>query len=371
VKTREAIGDWQDQLSVVIVAYNEENGIQPTLEGLRERLPRAEVIVVDDGSRDQTLTRALAVPGVRVVSHAYNRGYGAALKTGMRLASRRHVAWFDADNEHRVDDLVAMAKRISEDNHAAVIGRRIGPSVSAVRSTGKLAIRMLARSLGVDLGKDLNCGLRVFKHAVIRRYLAILPDAFSASMTSTMVLIEQGYRVAFHDIDVNRRIGSSKVKIRDGFATMVLVLRFVMLFAPLRIFFLPGLVAFLAGVTYGAVRAVLEGRGVPVAGMMVALAGMLACMLGLVADQISQLRLSQLASGLRAEEFADAQELTEASALAQSDRSAASPARVTALPEPSAPLRHERDAPSEALDDGNASEQLVDPQEGGRQRVER
>lgn len=317
---------FEEQLSIVIPAYNEENGIGPTLEGLRASLPLAEVIVVDDGSKDGTLRNALAVKGVRVVTHVYNRGYGAALKTGMRYARRRNVAWFDADNEHRVSDLAIMAERIEAEDCVAVIGRRLGPSVSVVRSTGKFAIRMLARILGVDLGRDLNCGLRVFKRGVILRYLSILPDQFSASMTSTMILVERGHKVGFHDIEVNKRIGHSKVKIRDGFSTMALVLRFVMLFAPLRIFFVPGILVFLAGATYGAIRAIGDGRGVPVGGMLVALAGLLMAMLGLVADQISQLRLSQLTAG------ADSNSVEELTNTAEPQLAATHHADLTAEP---------------------------------------
>lgn len=302
---RPRVRDWQSDLSVVIPAYNEEGGIVPTLEGLRKALPKCEVIVVDDGSRDATLERALSVPGVRVIAHTFNRGYGGALKTGMRHASRRYVAWFDADNEHRVDDLAKMAQKVDDEDLAAVIGRRLSPSVSVVRSFGKFAIRMLVRSLGTDIGKDLNCGLRVFRREIILRYASVLPDQFSASMTSTMVLVERGYKIGFHDIEVNKRIGHSKVKIRDGFSTMVLVLRMVMLFAPMRIFFFPGLLMLLGGLAYGTVRAITTGRGIPVAAALIGMTGMLSAMLGLIADQISQMRLHQLTAnaGGHAEEL--------------------------------------------------------------------
>ncbi|MFO0611382.1 MAG: glycosyltransferase family 2 protein [Polyangiaceae bacterium] len=340
---------WQEHLSVVIPAFNEEHGIRPTLEGLTSTLPGVEIIVVDDGSHDATLAAASAVPGVRVVTHAYNRGYGAALKTGMRLATRRNVAWFDADNEHRVEHLAAMGERIETERCAAIIGRRIGPSVSVVRSGGKFAIRMLARSLGVDLGKDLNCGLRVFKRGIIMRYAALLPDQFSASMTSTMILIERGHPVSFLDIDVNPRIGQSKVKIRDGFSTMVLVLRFVMLFAPLRIFFVPGLLLFLAGAIYGVIRALAEGRGVPIAGVLVAVAGLLSAMLGLVADQISQLRFGQLAASADALALDDVREVTR----------------------PLPALRDQHHAPAEGSDARDPREQIVHAEERRSDRAER
>lgn len=299
--------DPKRELSVVIPAFNEEGGIGLTLRALRAELPHAEVIVVDDGSSDATRARAAEVPGVRVIVHATNRGYGASLKTGMSVASRSYVAWFDADNEHRVSDLISMVDRCHEEELAAVIGRRLSPSVSVVRAVGKLSIRMLARSLGVDVGKDLNCGLRVFRRGVIRRYLPLLPDQFSASMTSTMVLVERGHRLGFHDIEVNPRIGTSKVRIRDGFSTMVLVMRFVMLFGPMRFFFVPGLVTLLGGIGYGAVRAIISGRGFPVAASLITVTGLFMTLLGLVADQISQLRFAQLSleSALRQDVLKD------------------------------------------------------------------
>lgn len=311
----------QRELSIVIPAFNEQGGIKPTLEGLRAQLTDAEVIVVDDGSSDETQRRASEVPGVRVIAHVSNRGYGASLKTGMSASRRRYVAWFDADNEHRVSDLVAMVERLHAEDLAAVIGRRLSPSVSVVRAVGKFSIRMLARSLGVDVGKDLNCGLRVFRHSVIRRYLPLLPDQFSASMTSTMVLIERGHRLGFHDIEVNPRIGTSKVRIRDGFSTMVLVMRFVTLFAPMRFFFVPGMLGFFGGIAYGLARAILSGRGFPVAASLITITGFLMAMLGLVADQISQLRFAQLSleSALRTDVFRDPDvvEVTAAAAAGQ------------------------------------------------------
>ena len=286
--------EWAEQLSVVIPAYNEEGGIARTLVGLREALPDCEIIVVDDGSTDATVAQAKTVPGIRILKHSFNRGYGGALKTGMLATTRPYVAWFDADNEHRVEDLERMASRISTEGLVAIIGRRPKAGPSVVRNYGKFAIRMLARSLGVDIGKDLNCGLRVFRRSVILRYLSLLPNSFSASMTSTMVLIERGYRFDFEDIQVKERIGTSKVQLGDGFFTITLVLRMVMLFAPLRIFLGFGSFFLLSGTAYGAMRAISDGRGLPVAALPLIVTGGLPVMFGLVADHVSALRQSQL-----------------------------------------------------------------------------
>lgn len=282
---------WENALSVILPAYNEAEGIGVVLAGLREKLPQAEIIVVDDHSQDGTGAIAGAIAGVRVIRHPVNRGYGAALKTGMLAASRRYVAWIDADGEYSVEDLTAITRRIVVEERAAVLTQRRQRSPSLVRLVGKWVIRQLARSLEFDVGNDLNSGLRVFERDIILRYLAVLPDGFSASMTSTMVMFERGYDVVFHPIDSHARIGNSKVRIKDGFASLMLVLRIMMLFAPLRIFFRSGLLFMAAGFGYGLIRALVDGVGMTAAGVMAFITGVLLCMLGLIADQISQIRL--------------------------------------------------------------------------------
>jgi len=281
-------------ISVVIPAYNEAGGVGRTLQALRSALPEGEIILVDDGSSDDTAVVAAGVPGVRCLRHGHNRGYGAALKTGMRRAEGELLAWFDADGEHGVDDLVAMVERLRRERCLAVLGQRPVGGGPALRSAGKLLIRWLARSLGVRAGSDLNCGLRVFRREAILPYLSLLPDGFSASLTSTMVLLARRLPMAFHPVARLPRVGASKVQLVDGFGSLMLVLRTVALFAPLRMFFVPGLVLLAIGVSYGVTTALWLGRGLPTASLLVVNAGMMLCVLGLVADQVSQLRLERL-----------------------------------------------------------------------------
>lgn len=280
------------RISIVIPAFNEELGIEGALRDLREQAPGAELIVIDDGSSDRTAQAVLSFPGIVLAQHPFNRGYGAALKTGMTLASREYVAWFDADNEHRVSDLKEMAAVICRGDLAAVIAQRRFAGPSPLRNAGKLVVRLLARSLDFKGGKDINCGLRIFKREVICRYLDLLPNGFSASITSTMIMLEWRYPVAYHPIEVNPRIGQSKVKIADGFLAMALMLRIIMLFAPMRIFFRSGMILFLVGLLYGLGMALLAGRGIPAAAVLLMLAGVIFGFLGLIADQISQMRLA-------------------------------------------------------------------------------
>lgn len=284
--------DYRD-LSIVIPAYNEQAGLGPTLDKLLPAFPGAEVIVVDDHSADATSEVARKYP-VRVLRHAYNCGQGAALKTGMRNATREWVAWYDADDEHRPQDLAKLADRVGAGDLVAAIGQRQNGSATWSRHAGKWLIRLIGRGLKIKAGSDLNCGLRVFRRNVIAPYLSLIPDRFSASLVTTLIMIERRYPISFEPVHTNPRIGHSTVRIKDGFDAILVLIRSVLLFAPMR-FFLP-IGGWLVGLgsLYSLVLALALGHGFPVAGMLTIVVGLLVVMLGLIADQISQLRLGQL-----------------------------------------------------------------------------
>lgn len=282
------------KLSIVIPAYNEEGAIYGTITTLKTVFPNSEIIVVDDGSDDATFENAKRASGIKLARHLFNRGYGSAIKTGMGIATREYVAWFDADCEHNPDDLKGMLETIERESLVAIIGQRSrSASAPFLRIFGKWLIKMTARSLRVKAGPDLNCGLRIFRRKVVIHYLPLLPDGYSASLTTTMIMVERGYPFAFYPVTTGQRVGYSKVKLADGFIALVLVVRTIMLFAPLRIFFGFGMFLLFTGLLYGVPMAMVYGHGFPAAAVLVVLAGLLLCMLGLVADQISQMRLSK------------------------------------------------------------------------------
>jgi glycosyltransferase involved in cell wall biosynthesis len=286
-------GRTYQNLSIVIPAFNEETGLGATLDTVLPAFPEAEIIVVDDCSTDGTSAVARQRP-VRLLRHAYNCGQGAALKTGMLHATRDLVAWFDADNEHRPQDLARLVDHADMIHVAAAIGQRRGPSASLSRHMGKWLIRLIGRGLKINAGSDLNCGLRLFRRSVILPYLPLIPDRFSASLVTTLVMIERRYPIIFEPIETNPRIGNSTVRIKDGFDAILVLIRSVLLFAPMR-FFLPlggGLIAI--GIIYSLVVAHILGLGLPVAGGLLIMIGLFAVILGLIADQISQMRLGQL-----------------------------------------------------------------------------
>jgi glycosyltransferase involved in cell wall biosynthesis len=279
-------------LSVVIPAYNEGAGIARTVSDLVAACPDAEVIVVDDGSTDATPSILRTLEGVTVLTHDRNRGYGAALKTGIRATSRRFIAWYDGDGQHSPADLMAVARPALEGEFDVVIGVRGSDSAKQMdRLVGKALLRWVAQFLTGARIPDLNSGLRCFRRDLLRRYLHLFPDGFSASTTSTILVMERGYRLGYVPIRAMRRTGTSTVKIvSDGLAALNLIVRLVVLFKAFKVFSLLGLSLIVPGLLYGVTLALTRGEGFPTLAGTAVIAGMLTFFLGIVADQVAELR---------------------------------------------------------------------------------
>jgi len=226
-------------VSVVIPAFNEEHGVASVITELRERLHakgvEAEIIVVDDGSTDGT-ARAAGAAGARVIQHRSNRGYGAALKTGIAAATHDVVAIIDADGTYPAAALPAM---IEDLEHAdMVVGARVGARVyiPLVRRPAKWALNHLANYVSGARIPDLNSGLRVFRRDVVMQYFAVLPDQFSFTTTITLAMHCDKYAVSYVPINYRQRQGASKIVPWDAGTFAILILRTAMLFRPLRVF---------------------------------------------------------------------------------------------------------------------------------------
>lgn len=282
-------------VTIVIPAHNEEGAIGAVLSALRGVAHPVirQVIVVDDGSRDRTGEIAEAA-GVRVIRQPSNRGYGAALKAGIRAASSEYVLTMDADGQHRVEDVLKLCDAVSGEGSAdCVIGHRTKLVHSPLwRMPGKWFLTQLARVLTRQEIRDLNSGLRVMRREVIMRYVHLCPAGFSFSTTSTFALASRGYRVEFVPIQVERRVGKSTVSVATGFQTILLILRLASLFNPLRVF-LPLALLFIVGGVVWTLPYLLDGQGVTVAAMLSVLTGITLFGLGLICDQVAQLRLER------------------------------------------------------------------------------
>jgi glycosyltransferase involved in cell wall biosynthesis len=295
-------------LSVVIPAYNEEDGIGGVIAEVRNLLERhgieTEIVVVDDGSRDRT-ARAAAEAGARVLRHRSNRGYGAGLKTGIVAARHDNIAIIDADGTYPASYLPAMLEML--DKADMVVGARTGNNVEIplARRPAKWLLTRLANYLTSSRIPDLNSGLRVFRRNIATQYFPILPDQFSWTTTITLAMHCDKYAVAYLPIDYRERKGQSKIVPWDAGTFFMLMLRTIMLFRPLRVF-LPIVVACLV---YGAVKMSIDLTHQPnisASALLAFLSALLVLLIGMVSDAIA-MRLGRIGmeatAGVRAEEY--------------------------------------------------------------------
>ena len=228
------------KISVVIPAYNEEGGLAEVVRGLRASMESSgrpfEVIVVDDGSRDRTPEVARGL-GVTVVTHGRNRGYGAALKTGIRAATGDQILICDGDGTYPPESIPELLSR--SDGHDMVVAARTGASVEIpiFRRIAKGILRRLAIYLSESEIPDLNSGLRVFRKEVAMSYFPILPSGFSFTTTITLAMLCNEGSVAYVPINYSKRRGRSKIRpLRDTLNFLILILRTILYFNPLKIF---------------------------------------------------------------------------------------------------------------------------------------
>jgi glycosyltransferase involved in cell wall biosynthesis len=275
-------------VTICIPAFNESAAIRDTLTSLKTEISEAEIIVVDDGSSDDTGDLARSIDGVIVIKHERNRGYGAALKTAMRRSTRGVVAWYDSDGQHTPSDLKRVLQPVLEGEKDVVIGtRNADSSAPRDRVLGKWILKHIAQFVAGDRIPDLNSGMRCFRKDAIMRYLHLLPDGFSASTTTTLLMMKRGYRMGYVGITAKERIGKSTVKIlRDGLRTTSLILRILILFEAFKIFAIASLLQLIPGVVYGLTVAITVGQGFPVLAAVLVLSGILTFLNGLICDQI-------------------------------------------------------------------------------------
>jgi len=225
-------------ITIVIPAYNEAQGIKSALltlmAGLKEMNLNIPVFVVDDGSTDNTAAEA-AMDGVTVLRHKRNKGYGAALKTGIRAAKSEWILTYDSDGQHTPENLEVILPELTNDVDL-IIGKREGYKGPWIRQPGKRLIGLVANYLTETKIPDYNSGLRAFRRSEVLKYLHLFPNGFSISTTSTVCFLKEGLNVVWIPISIKERTGKSTVRPRDAIKTFMLVLRLTMLFSPLRIF---------------------------------------------------------------------------------------------------------------------------------------
>lgn len=242
------------ELTFLLPVYNEEEAIGAVLRELlslaADRYPGSEVLVVDDGSVDETISRARQVQGVRVLRHKSNRGYGAALKTGIRHAQNNLIVILDGDGTYSPSDAELLIDAYERGSADMIVGARTGShaAIPLMRRPAKWGLNRLSAYVAGEPIPDANSGLRLFRTGLVEKFIPLLPDGFSFTTTLTLALITHGYLVEYVQISYADRQGKSKIRpIADTFGFLQLIVRLGLFFAPLRVFLpISGLLLLLA-----------------------------------------------------------------------------------------------------------------------------
>lgn len=300
------------RVSIVIPAYNEEAAVREGVIELRKFFEVtdiiAEILVVDDGSRDKTAQEAKAA-GARVIQHRSNRGYGASLKTGILAATYDIIAITDADGTYPAKYLPEM---LNELEHAdMVVGSRTGADVHIPlsRRPAKWFLRVIANYVANTKIPDLNSGLRVFRRDVAVQYFAILSDQFSFTTTITLALLCDNYAVTYIPIDYRKRQGKSKIVPWDAGSFAILIFRVAMLFRPLRVFIPLALMCIL----YGSIKAftdilIFNDKNISASAILAFVSALTMVLTGMLGDAVAT-RLGRFnqhsALGVRPKEYVE------------------------------------------------------------------
>jgi glycosyltransferase involved in cell wall biosynthesis len=274
----------RSSVSVVIPAFNEELGIQAVVAGIASSGEWREILVVDDGSTDKTAAVA-RMSGARVVTHPYNKGNGAAVKTGIREALGDIILLMDADGQHDPSDIDRILAAL--ETHDMSVGARSMRDQPKVRALGNIIFRALASWLTGRTIPDLTSGFRAARRDKLVSILHLLPNGFSYPTTSCLAFLKAGYNVTFVPIRAHHRIGQSKIRLmRDGVNFLLIILKIVTLYSPLKVFFPIAALSMVMGVSYGLWNVVVYHK-IPMGAALLIQLAIVVFMFGLLSEQIA------------------------------------------------------------------------------------
>jgi glycosyltransferase involved in cell wall biosynthesis len=258
------------------------------VRALSAAAPWHEILVIDDGSSDGT-GEAASAAGARVIRHPYNKGNGAAVKTGIRAATGEYILIIDADGQHPPTDALRLTSRLGEFD--LVIGARSSATQAGiVRRLGNGALNGLAAYLTGREIPDLTSGFRGARREYLREFLHLLPNGFSTPTTTTLAFIKAGYNVTFEPIEARARVGQSKIRLsRDGVKFLLIMFRVITIFSPMRVFLPIAVTSFLLGAGY-AVWTIVTQQHVTNSSVLLINLAVVVFLIGLVSEQISAMR---------------------------------------------------------------------------------
>jgi glycosyltransferase involved in cell wall biosynthesis len=284
-------------VTLIIPAYNEVEGITKTLQEILERLPGLavpyETIVVDDGSTDGTAETAQAIPEVYLIRQPENQGYGAALKAGILSAKYDAILITDADGTYPAEAIPTLIREFFDGRYAMVVGARMGEDVKIplMRRPAKGVLQAMASYLVGRRIPDINSGLRIFRKDLARKWFHILPAGFSFTMTITLAMLSDDYRVRFIPIDYHPRTGRSKIRpVRDTLGFFLTIVRTVTYFTPLKVFLPLSLLLFLVSFGLALYSIFVLDKFMDVTVLVTFLSALQIALTGLLADLIRRSR---------------------------------------------------------------------------------
>lgn len=277
--------------SIVLPAKNEENNLLRLLPRIKKLYPSVDIIVVDDGSTDNTADVAKSFDAI-LISHPYSMGNGAAIKSGARAATTDYIVFMDADGQHSPNDIIKLEDMIKSGYCMAIGSRSSESQASFARKLGNKFYNYLASSITGNKIYDLTSGFRMVDRNLFTRFLYLLPNGFSYPTTITMAFFRSGYSVAYVPIEAKSREGKSHINlIRDGLRFLVIILKIGSLYSPLKFFTPPSIVIFLLGLINYGYTYFFKGQFTNMSALLI-IVSIIIFMFGLLAEQLTVLTYS-------------------------------------------------------------------------------
>jgi glycosyltransferase involved in cell wall biosynthesis len=277
--------------SVVIPAKNESKSIPVLIKQLLSLPELKEIIIVDDGSTDETGDIA-EKHGATVVRHPYSKGNGAAIKSGARAATGDVIVFMDADGQHSPDDVQRLLEKLDQGFDMVVGARQAGSQASMGRGFANKFYNRLASYITGQKIEDLTSGFRAVRRVKFLQFLSLLPNGFSYPTTSTMAFFRAGYSVAYEPIHAGQRLGKSHIKpIQDGVRFLLIIFKIGTLYSPLKLFVPLAFALFCLGLGYYGFTFTTEGRFTNMSALLLT-TSLTIFLVGLVSEQITSLLYS-------------------------------------------------------------------------------
>ena len=277
-----------ESLSIILPAKDEATNLRTMLPELVKLSGKAEIIVVDDGSRDDTVSVCREF-GVRVLSHPYSLGNGAAVKTGARNATGDILLFMDADGQHDVGDISRLLEHMDQGYEMVVGARQRGTHASIARLIGNITYNKIASFMTGYRIEDLTSGFRAVRARHFRKFIYLLPNGFSYPTTSTMAFLRSGLPIRYVPIRGGIREGKSHIHLlRDGVRFFIIILRIGALFSPMRLFLPISFGLFMLGLSYYTFTYFHWGRFTNMSALLF-VSSLLTFLIGIISEQISSL----------------------------------------------------------------------------------